>query len=136
MPVCCSRYKSNCIITALIVSLIIGIVASFLQITAVITITPVFLWVLFGIAIVLLGILTLSSVLQSRGGTCTDQCTILNVVLLGILGTILFAGILLTVGIVATSIISAILVGLLLFSFGLTLTALTCYIRCSANCIE
>ena len=136
MPVCCSRYKCTCTIASLIVSLILGIVASFLQITAVITVTPVFLWVLFGVAVLMLGILTLSSALQSRSRTCASQCTILDVVLLGILGTIFFAGILLAVGIVATSIISALLVGLLVFSFSLVLTSLTCYIRCSVNCSE
>ena len=136
MSMCSCRYKSNCVIAALIVSLIIGIVTSFLQITAVITITPVFLWVLFGIAVGLLGILLLSSSLQSRAGTCVDQCAILNTVLIGILGTILFAVVLLAVGIVATSVISAILIGLLLFSFSLALTALACYVRCVLNCAE
>lgn len=91
---------------------------------------------LFGIAVGLLGILLLSSSLQGRGGTCMDQCSILDAVLLGILGTILFAVVLLAVGIVATSVASAILVGLLLFSFSLALTALACYVRCVLNCVE
>jgi len=136
MSMCSCRYKCNCVIAALIVSLIIGIVTAFLQITAVITVTPAFLWVLFGIAVGLLAILLLSSSLQCRIAGCTDQCSILDAVLLGILGTILFAVVLLAVGIVATSVISAILVGLLLFSFSLALTALACYVRCVLNCAE
>ena len=136
MSTCSCRYKCNCSVLALIVSLVIGIVAAFLQITAVITVTSVFLWVLFGIAVAFLGILVLSSALQGRNGACFDQCTVLNTVLIGILGTILFAVVLLLVGITATSVISAILVGLLLFFFSLTLTALACYTQCVLNCAE
>ena len=43
------------------VSLIIGIITAFLQITAVITVAPVFLWVALGIAVGFLGILTLTA---------------------------------------------------------------------------
>lgn len=136
MSMCSCRYKCNCVIAALIVSLIIGIVTAFLQITAVITVTPVFLWVLFGIAVGLLAVLLLSSSMQNRAAGCMDQCSILDVVLLGILSTILFAMVLLAVGIVATSVVSAILVGLLLFSFSLALTALACYLRCILSCEE
>ncbi len=127
-------YKCSCAIAALVISLIVGVITSFLQITAAITITPVFLWALFGIAVLFLVTLVLSS--SQRSGDCPDQCVILDFVLAGILGTILFALVLLAVGITATSAISAILAGLLLFSFSLALTAQACWIRCSLRCTE
>lgn len=136
MSMCSCRYKCDCVVWALIASLIIGVITAFLQITAVITVTPVFLWVLFGIAVGILGLLLLTSGMGGRNSGCPDQCGILNTVLAGILGTILFAAILLAVGIVATSVISAILVGVLVFFFSLILTALACYIRCLTNCGE
>ena len=133
MSMCDCRYKCSCTIGALIASLVIGIIGAFLQITAVITITPVILWVLFGISVAVLGLLLLSTALHT-GRSCPEICSILNVLLIGSLGTILFSAVLLLVGITATSVISAILIGLVLFFFGLTLTTLACYIRCIANC--
>ena len=124
--------RRDCVVRALIVSAIIGVLTAFLQITAVITVTPAFLWVAFGIAVVYLGVLALATARTSR----TEQgcCRALNSVLAGILGTALFAVVLLAVGIVATSVISAILVGLLLFFLALILTGTACLIRCFADC--
>ena len=134
MSTCC-RYKCSCTILALIASLVIGIIGAFLQITAVITVTPVILWVLLGIAVALLGLLVLSAALQTCR-SCPEGCSILNTLLIGSLGTILFAAVLLLVGITATSVVSAILVGLVLFFFSLALTTLACYIRCLSGCGE
>ena len=136
MSACCCNYKCNCTLAALVVSLILGVISAFLQITGVITVTTVFLWVLFGIAVGLLGILVLASAIQERNCGCSERCSTLNTVLAGVLGTILFTVILLAVGITATSVVSAILVGLLILSFSLTLTALACHIRCAFRCAE
>ena len=135
MSACDCRYKCSCSIVALIASLVIGIIGAFLQITAVITVTPVILWVILGIAVALLGLLVLNAALQS-GRTCSEGCSILNTLLVGALGAILFSAVLLLVGIVATSVVSAILVGLVLFFFSLALTTLACYIRCLTGCVE
>lgn len=62
------------------------------------------------------------------------MCTILNALLAGLLGTIFFALVLLAVGIVATSILSALLVGLLLLFFSLALTNTACLVRCLTDC--
>lgn len=134
MSTCSCRYKCTCIIAALIAAIIIGVIASFLQITAAITITPAFLWTLFGIGVGLLAVLLLatSEMHNAHVGWC--QCTTLNAVLIGLLGTVLFAVVLLGVGIVATSVTSAVLVGLLLFSFSFALSTLACHIRAIANC--
>lgn len=131
---CNCRSNDGCTVAALIVSAIIGVIAAFLQITAVITVAPVFLWVVFGIAVVYLAALVVSVLVSRRVDNAGCVCPALNALLAGILGSILFAVVLLAVGIVATSIISAILVGLLLFFFALTFTASACLVRCIANC--
>ena len=125
--------KCNCTAAAVIASGILGILGAFLQITGVITITPVFLWVAAGTAAAFLGLLLL------RGGCCGPDgglcvCTALKAMLAGILGTILFALILLVVGIVATSVVSAILVGLTLFFLALTISAAACYVAAASGC--
>ena len=51
---CNCRY--NCLLLSIIASLIIGVITAFLRITAVITVTPAFLWVSLGIAVVYLAI--------------------------------------------------------------------------------
>lgn len=130
------NFKGNCTIRAIIASVIIGVISAFLQITAVITIAPAFLWVTFGIAIVYLGVLILAAALARRTELHTCICTSLTALLAGILGTILFAVILLAVGVIATSVISAILVGLLLLFFTLTVTSSACYIKCLADCAD
>ena len=125
--------RRDCVVTALIASAIIGVLTAFLQITAVITVTPVFLWVALGVAVVYLGVLELAAARAGRAerGGC---CRALSAVLTGILGTALFAVVLLAVGIVATSVVSAILVGLLMFFLALTLTATACFVRCLSDC--
>lgn len=126
--------KCNCTVLALVAAAIIGVIAAFLQVTGVITVGPVFLWVAFGIAVVYLGLLVLTGGRRQETRSCV--CRTLGTVLAGILGTVLFAVILLAVGIVATSVVSAILVGLLVFFLALTLAGSACYVRCLADCAE
>ena len=133
MSICGCNFKCSCTIWALITALLAGVIGAFLQITATIELTSVTYWVLFGIAVGYLGILVATA---GRTQLCTCICAALNVVLLGILGTILFAGILLLVTFAATSILGAIVVGLLFASFVLTLVATVCLIRCLNGCDE
>lgn len=126
--------RCNCSLWALIVSVIVGVVTAFLQITGTITVAPVFLWVVFGIAVVYLAVLVVTAALAGVPEGCGCMCTILNALLAGLLGTIFFALVLLAVGIVATSIISALLVGLLLLFFSLALTNTACLVRCLTDC--
>lgn len=126
--------RCNSPIRAFIASVIIGVVAAFLQITGVITIAPVFLWVALGIAIVYLAVLILATALANRTDACACLCNILFVLLIGILGTILFALVLLAVGIVAASVVSALLVGLLLFFFTLMITGSASLVSCLSGC--
>lgn len=126
--------KCGCTAAAVIVSAIIGVLTAFFQITGVITVTTAFLWVVFGIAVGYLALLVLGTAWDRRGETSSCQCTALNAVLAGILGSILLAVVLLAVGIVATSVVSAILVGLLLFFFSLTLAGSACLVRTLTGC--
>lgn len=126
--------KCACTVAAVITSLIIGVVTAFLQITAVITVAPVFLWVTLGIAVGYLAVLVVATALNRKPERRACACSTLGALLTGILGTVLFSAVLLAVGIVATSVISAILAGLLLFFFTLTLTGTACYVRHLADC--
>lgn len=126
--------KCSCSIISGIVSLIIGVIAAFLQITGTITVSTTFLWVLAGVAVGYLGILLLVSGTHQPCSHCSCSCASLNTLLLGALGSILFAAILLAVGIVATSVISAILVGLLVASFALLISNTACLIRNLFDC--
>ena len=127
-------FRWSCSAIALIAGVILGVLAAFLQITGVITVTPAFLWVAFGIGVVYLAILVASAAVTRSCSVCGCRCGVLNTLLAGILGTVLFAVILLAVGIVATSVVSAILVGLLVFFLTLALAASACFVRCLSNC--
>lgn len=126
--------KCSCQLAAVVASVVVGVVTAFLQITGVITVAPVFLWVALGVAVVYLGVLVVAAALSGREEASGCLCTALNGLLIGILGTVLLALVLLAVGIVATSILSAILVGILLFFFSLTLTSSACLVRSLADC--
>ena len=134
MPLCNCKCRCRCTGAALIASAILGVLTAFLQITGVITVTPAFLWVAFGIAVVYLGIQVVAAAQAGCPERSPCRCTAMNALLAGILGTILLSLILLSVGIVATSVVSAIFVGLLLFFLGLTLISTACYVRTVAGC--
>ena len=126
--------RRDCTLLAVIAALILGVVAAFLQITAAITVTPVFLWVALGIAVGYLGVLLVTTLLTRSTGCKPCICNTLRTVLTGILGVILFAVVLLAVGIVATSVVSAILVGLLVAFLTLTFAGSACLVLCLADC--
>lgn len=128
------HYQCSCRLLAVIASVIIGVITAFLQITGTVTATPAFLWVVFGVAVAYLGVLVVAAALSGRGDPTGCVCSALNALLIGILGSVLFALALLAVGIVATSVLSAILVGITLFFFALMLTSTACLVRYLVNC--
>ena len=136
MTLCGCKNKWDCTGIAIIASLVVGIIAAFLQITAVITVTPVFLWVAFGIAVVYLAITLIAASFAQDSGSCGSPCVALSALLLGILGTVLFAVVLLAITFAATSVIGAIIVGGLVFSFSLTLTSTACLVKHLINCCD
>ena len=133
MSTSCRSCKPGCVFIAVVVSLILGIITAFLTITGAIALTPAFLWVLLGIAVVYLAV-TLVAAALARNECCEGLCTIINALLVGILGTVLLSIVLLAVTFVATSIIGAILTGTLLFFFFLVVTSTSCLVRCLFNC--
>ena len=126
--------KFNCTGIAIVASLVLGIIAAFLQITAVIAIPPILLASVIIIALVYLAVTLIAISLTQTSTTCRTLCSVLSVLLFGILGSVLFAAILLIIDVAATSVIGAILVGLLVFSFSLTLLTTDCLIKCIARC--
>ena len=126
--------RRDCTLLAVVVSLILGIVGAFLQITGTITVTTAFLWVALGIGVVYLAVLLASVALSRRTDSGQCRCRSLGAILTGILGTILFAVVLLAVGITATSVVSAVLVGILVASLALTFTGAACLVKCLADC--
>ncbi len=132
MAIFCCEDRRNCVGLAVIASVILGVVAALLNITAVITVAPAFLWVGLGVAVAYLAILLATSgccpQVSARG--CSGALT---AVLAGILGTALTSVVLLAIAFAATSFIGAILVGLLVLFLSLTVTATACLVRCRAN---
>ena len=125
-------YQTNCTGIAVIASIVIGILAAIFRFTALVTITPAFLWVLFGIAIGYLGVTLLTSATfnPDRKSCCRNLGTFLA----GILGTILTSVILLGITFAATSVLGAIITGFLLFFFSLLIISSVGLIRCRYNC--
>ncbi len=119
--------RNECLIISIASSIVIGIVAAILQITAIITVTPAFLWVLFGIAVVYLAIAFIVSSLR-RFDTPYGARSVVSTLIAGILGTILFSVILLGITFAATSAVGAVFIGLLLASFSLIITATACLV--------
>lgn len=133
MSTSCRSCSPGCTVIAVAASLILGVITAFLRITAAITVTPAFLWVLLGISVVYLAI-TLISAAVYRSGGCEGLCNIVTSLLVGILGTVLFSVILLAIEFAATSVAGAVITGALLFFFFLTVTSAACLVRCFFNC--
>ena len=132
---CCDR-NNTCVALSVVASLVIGIVTAFLQLTAAITVTPAFLWVVLGVAIVYPAVLLLAVALSR--GTCAARCLcpILTALLAGIVGSALLSVVLLAITFPATSVFGAIVVGALLLFFSLIVTATACLVRCLAACYD
>ena len=131
---CNCNCRCRCNLTALIASLLIGVIAAFLRITGVLTVSTTFLWAAFIIAVVYLAALILSMALVGGKEACAYLCTNLRALVAGALGAILFALVLLLIDVAAASVIGAILVGLLLFFFALLFASSACLIKCLADC--
>ena len=123
--------KRDCVGISVLISIVIGVITAFLRITGVITATPAFLWVVFGIAVVYLAILVAAYLGQAQPTVSCVRFS-LSALLTGILFSILLSVILLAIPFAATSIVGAILVGLLLLFFSLTITTSACLVKCLA----
>ncbi len=128
--------KCGCVTISAIASFIIGIITAALTFTATITITPAFLWVALGIAVFYLAAVLLSSALIRSVGSKGCVCSSVPALLTGILGTALSSVILLGVGFAATSVLGAIIAGVLLFFLSLTLATTACLVKCISGCSD
>lgn len=131
MAIFCCNTRQHCVGLAVITSAILGVIAALLRITAVITVTPAFLWVALGIAVVYLAVLLATAGCCRGALACRCGGGALTALLAGILGTALISVILLAITFAATSIPGAVLVGLLVLSLALILSATACLVsRC------
>ena len=132
---CNCNWRFNCTLTAVITAVIAGVVAAFLQILGIVTLTTAFVVgaLITGAAYLSIGVVAAANLRRSDTRSCC-VCRTLNTALVGVLGTILTSLVLLAVGITATSVFSAVLVGLLFFFLWLTVAASACFIRCAADC--
>lgn len=129
---CNCTCRCNCALLSLIIGAVLGVLAAFTQITGGLTFPVAFLWSAVGLAAVYLAVLLASVCCCRCDSPCL--CTNLKLTLLGILGTALTGTILLVVGITATSVVSAILVGLLVLSLSVLLGGAACYVRSALGC--
>ena len=130
----CGCNRNSCVTLAIFASIILGFAAAILSITATITVTPAFLWVAGGIAIVFLAVLLGVAPALQRLGVRDCVCSILPVLLVGILGTVLTSVILLAITFAATSVIGAIITGALVLFLSLLIITTACLIKCIAGC--
>jgi hypothetical protein len=104
-----SGCKWDCLGLSIVASIIVGIITAFLVFSATITLTPAFLWVTLGIAVVYLAVAFLALALSRNIGYKSCVCPILSVLLTGILGTVLLSLVLLGVTFAATSVLGAVI---------------------------
>ncbi|MBE7063379.1 MAG: hypothetical protein IJN25_10280 [Clostridia bacterium] len=130
---CCC--KVNCTGLALVASVLIGIIAAFLQFLGFITLSPLFVAIVGGIAILFLALLLVLSPAIRNSDVRACACPILRILLLAVLGAILLAVILLAFPPAAASFLFALLVGALIFFLSLLFATLACFIRCVAGCL-
>lgn len=126
--------RPQCSLIGLIVAVGIGILGAILRYTAIVTVTPAFLWVLFGIAIVVLASAPITVAVVRMGGRESCICSSLGGILAGTLGTILTSVLLLGITFAATSAVGAVIFGLLAGFFALTLASIACLAICIAKC--
>lgn len=135
MSTSCRSCSPGCTVIAIAASLIAGVITAFLRITAAITLTPAFLWVLLGIAVVYLAVVLVSSS-AFRNQCCSELCSIVTALLSGIIGTVFLSIVLLAIEFAATSVLGAVLAGGLLFFFFLTIISTACLVRCFFSCSD
>lgn len=126
--------KYNCVGVSIVVSVMIGVISAILRYFSVITLTPVFLWVVLGVAVAFLAITLITSTDSTANSARGCLCSILPVVLTGILGSVITSLILLGIEFAIVSVIGAILTGLVLLFFSLLLTSVACLVLCKSRC--
>ena len=125
--------KFNCTLTAIIASLVAGVATTLLVVTSSLVLTPVILWVFGGIGLAFLLLSYAGAIFNCSRNVC-GCCFPFKAVLTGAIGTIIGSAVLLLVDLAATGIVSALLSGVTIFFFILTLTGAACFAKCHAGC--
>ena len=131
----CNCYcKTSCAGLSIISGIIVAIITAMLTFMGTITLTPAFLWVTFGIAVVYLAVSALISGITNSCSTTRCICATLPVYFIGIIGTIFTSLILLGITFAATSVVGAVISGLVLGFFTMIILSTVCLIKCNTNC--
>ena len=128
---CCSC-RCNCTLIGLAASVLLGVIAAFLAIAGTITVAVTFGWVTLGIAVVYLAVALVAVSCYGCGSDC--KCAALRALIAGVLSMALASLVVLAVGLVATSVVSALLIGWLVASLALTLVSTACLVSDLAGC--
>lgn len=124
---------NDCTVLSVIASIVIGVVATVLNITATIALGVPFLWAALGIALFFFAVTLVGSGI-SQGGCRSCVCSTLTALIWGVLGTTLAAVILLLVDLAAAGVVASLIVGGLAGFFTLVLTSVACLIKCLSGC--
>ena len=127
--------KFNCTLTAIVASLIAGVAATLLAVTSTLILTPVFLWVILGTGLGLTAI-AFAGAIFGCNSAIYGCCFPLNALLVGAVGSILGAAVLLLTDLAATGIVSALISGAAVFFFTLAITSVACFVKCVSGCSE
>lgn len=131
MTNCSCRF--SCTGVAAVISAIVGVVTALLTVTGTITIAPLFFTVAAATAAGALVLLFLAAVFGRFGCSCCLQNSIVAV-LIGALGVLATTAVLTSVVFAATSILGAVITGLLLAFLSLIFVSYACLIRCLTDC--
>ena len=131
----CDR-KCGCVCTScsILSSIIFGIVAAILRFRGLIDFSPVFLWSVLAVSVVVLVVVIAALAYGNQLRECKWKCAMLNTLLAGVLGTILFSVLLLGIVCIRSIGLYAVLGGLLIAFFSLAVTNTACLIKCLALC--
>ena len=126
--------RSNCVAVSIIFSVVVGIVTAFLTFAGLVAVATPFAVAAAIVAVAYLAVLFVVASLMRDSYSTECTCTALNVLLFNIIATFIVALVLLNFAFAATSIIGAIVTGLLLLFLTGTITASACLIRCITRC--
>lgn len=127
---CCRR---DCTTWAIVAAIVAGVLAVFLQVTGVITVSVAALTAALGVGLVSLAVLLLAMA-TAQGGDGYCLCRSVNAALVGAVASIVLAIALLVLPLPATGVVFLLLTGLLVAAFTLLVASVACLIRCLAGC--
>lgn len=133
MEICGCKTKCDCTFFSVIVSVIVGIIVAFLNVSGTIAVPQVVLWVFFGVALAALAAAFVAGALQRREHTGCF-CSSLTTLLVGVLGTVLFSLVLILADIATGGIFGSLITGLLFAAFTLIITSVGCLTKSLFGC--